>query len=483
MPLDTRLPLLAGQFKPITYQAPSQANMLAEVAQAASAMQGLQRNAMAMQAERAAREQENALAEYVRGGGAPEGLAQFGAPGARAMQQIQYGQQVAAQTRGVQQKEVEAAMGQFMSALGRTQNAQQARSVLALGFQDPLVSKAIGRFTTPEQAMAGVPDDPAQFNDWLRTQVLAPAERFKERTGAQRYISAGQGRMFDTQTRSYVDMPAAGAPVPAVPAGLTTDQTDRILTQQGYRRRPDGTQEPIPGGRADPETLRRQAEARRPAEATAPQVGARPLSEADINKRRDAVAKEYRNAGTALQNLQETLNSAQQVRTAPGLERATGFSGTYLPSFPGGAAAQAQTRLENLRGKITAMGKATAAMSGAIGSIANQEWKILADQIAVIDPVKGAGPMLEQIASLEQQARSAMERIKDAYEKQFGEDFERFPQFRDLPMPAQGAGLNAPRTTAPARPAAPSRAPAQGGLTPAEQAELEALRRRFGRQQ
>jgi hypothetical protein len=236
MPLDTRLPLLAGQFKPLTYQAPSQANMLAEVAQAASAMQGLQRNAMAMQAERAAREQENALAEYVRGGGAPEGLAQFGAPGARAMQQIQYGQQVAAQTRGVQQKEVEAAMGQFMSALGRTQNAQQARSVLALGFQDPLVSKAIGRFTTPEQAMAGVPDDPAQFNDWLRTQVLAPAERFKERTGAQRYISSGQGRMFDTQTGLYVDMPAAEAPATtgvAAPVAPAPQGRNRYITAGG----------------------------------------------------------------------------------------------------------------------------------------------------------------------------------------------------------------------------------------------------------
>jgi hypothetical protein len=58
MPLDTRLPLLAGQFKPITYQAPSQANMLAEVAQAASAMQGLQRNAMAM---REARQRQTAV--------------------------------------------------------------------------------------------------------------------------------------------------------------------------------------------------------------------------------------------------------------------------------------------------------------------------------------------------------------------------------------------------------------------------------------
>jgi len=58
MPLDTRLPLLAGQFKPLTYQAPSQANMLAEVAQAASAMQGLQRNAMAM---REARQRQTAV--------------------------------------------------------------------------------------------------------------------------------------------------------------------------------------------------------------------------------------------------------------------------------------------------------------------------------------------------------------------------------------------------------------------------------------
>jgi hypothetical protein len=60
---------------------------------------------------------------------------------------------------------------------------------------------------------------------------------------------------------------AANALVPrtAPAAGMSADQTDRILTQQGYRRRPDGTLEPIPGGRADPETLRRQVEARQPA--------------------------------------------------------------------------------------------------------------------------------------------------------------------------------------------------------------------------
>lgn len=228
MPLDTSI-IRQATFQPIQFKSPDRVNMLLQAAQAANQME-------ALQAARASREQENALAEYVRGGGGPEGLAQFGAPGARAMQQIQYGQQVAAQTRGVQQKEIEAAMGQFMGALGRTQNAQQARSVLALGFQDPLVSKAIGRFTTPEQAMAGVPDDPAQFNDWLRTQVLAPAERFKERTGAQRYISAGQGRMFDTQTGSYVDMPAAETPAAtgtAAPAAPAPQGRNRYITVGG----------------------------------------------------------------------------------------------------------------------------------------------------------------------------------------------------------------------------------------------------------
>jgi hypothetical protein len=177
----------------------------------------------------------------------------------------QYALQVEQQKREVDRKIAEQSLGQYFDALSRTQNAGQARGVIALGFKDPGLAPILGRFTTPEQAMAVVPDEPAQFNDWLRTQVLTRAERFKERTGAQRYISAGQGRMFDTQTGAYVDMPAAAeAPVPAVPARLTTDQTDRILTQQGYRRRPDGTLEPIPGGRADPETLRRQAEARQP---------------------------------------------------------------------------------------------------------------------------------------------------------------------------------------------------------------------------
>jgi hypothetical protein len=171
------------------------------------------------------------------------------------------------------------------------------------------------------------------------------------------------------------------------------------------------------------------------APAPAKEPAAKPLTAAQEATRRDKLGKEFKSASSALQTTQDVLDSIAAVKSSPGLSRATGFTGTMLPSFPEGQAAQAETRLANLKGKITALGKAQAAATGAIGSIANQEWKILSDQIAAIDPVKGAGPLLEQIGLVEAQALGAMERMRDEYSRQFGEDFERFPQFRDLPPP------------------------------------------------
>jgi hypothetical protein len=214
----------------------------------------------------------------------------------------------------------------------------------------------------------------------------------------------------------------------------------------------------------------------RGAAAPAKEPAAKPLTAAQEATRRDKLGKEFKSASSALQTTQDVLDSIAAVKDSPGLSRATGFTGTMLPSFPEGQAAQAETRLANLKGKVTALGKAAAAASGAIGSIANQEWKILADQIAAIEPVKGTGPLLEQIGLVEAQALGAMERIQDAYNRQFGEDFERFPQFRDLPPPksTQPKGRKSGGAVTPAG-AAP--APATGALSPAEQAELEQLRK------
>jgi hypothetical protein len=92
------------------------------------------------------------------------------------------------------------------------------------------------------------------------------------------------------------------------------------------------------------------------------------------------------------------------------------------------------------------LGKSLASATGAIGSIATQEWKVLADQVANLDETKGAGPLLEQISLIEEQTAGAIARIRDQYEKTRSEDFERFPQFRDLPASKKLGGKPAAPT-------------------------------------
>jgi hypothetical protein len=231
---------------------------------------------------------------------------------------------------------------------------------------------------------------------------------------SDRFVPVGR-LVFDRQTQQYISPTQAQlaqsqerAATAAAPGGKPP---------VGYRFTPTGDLEPIPGGPA--------------ARAAEP----KPLTPAQEVKRRDTLGKEFKSATAALQTTQDVLDSISFVRAEPGLSRATGFTGTFLPSIPEGAAASAETRLKNLEGKVTALGKAQAAATGAIGSIANQEWQILRDQIAAIDRTKGTGPLLKQLELVELQAQGAMARIRDAYQRQFGEDFERFPQFSDLPPP------------------------------------------------
>jgi len=314
------------------------------------------------------------------------------------------------------------------------------------------------------------------------------------------------GTPFDIGTAQPAPANALAAPPAAAPAGITREMAQQMILSPNPRIREQGKalvgtlEKTQPSRLADkfvpvgklvfdretgqfitPPAAAIAATQDRGAAAPAKEPAAKPLTAAQEATRRDKLGKEFKATTSALQTTQDVLDSIAAVKNAPGLPRATGFTGTMLPSFPEGQAAQAETRLANLKGKITALGKAQAAATGAIGSIANQEWKILSDQIAAIDPVKGTGPLLEQIELVEAQAAGAMERIRDEYSRRFGEDFERFPQFRDLPPPksTQPKGRKSGGAVTPAG-AAPAPA-ATGALSPAEQAELEQLRKWFGK--
>ena len=163
----------------------------------------------------------------------------------------------------------------------------------------------------------------------------------------------------------------------------------------------------------------------------APKASEKPMTPLQETKYRTQIAKDNQAANSVIQNMDDVIDSITAVKTSKGLDRATGLY-AYSPSVPGSDAAEAEVRLQNLEGKITNLGRAAASASGAMGTMAVQEWKIVRDMVAAIDPKKGKKPLLEQLDLVENAAKGAAQRIRDGYEKHYGADFEKYPQFADL---------------------------------------------------
>ena len=298
----------------------------------------------------------------------------------------------------------------FRDRMQRAPNPNAVRELVKMQHADPDLGPILSQTGTLEQALAEVPDDPVQFERYRQQEVMGMSEWMKSqqpKVVGNAIYNPAKGT-FETPPERPVAPKEFAPPVSIAEYELAKDDPKFM---KFLRERAAAGRAPSGGGAAAP----------------------KPLTEPQAIKLRTDVAKDYKAATSTLSQMDDLLDSIEAVKTAPGLSAATGYIGKYVPSIPEGKAAQAETRIANLRGKVTALGKSTAAMSGAIGSIANQEWKILSDQIAALDEVKGAGPLLEQIALVEQQAVRSMNLVRDAYEKTRSEDFERFPQFRDLP--------------------------------------------------
>jgi hypothetical protein len=328
--------------------------------------------------------------------------------------------------------------GMFRERLLRAPTPAAARELVMMQYADPDLAPILSQAATLEQALAEISDDPTEFEKYRQQEAMGMAEWMK----SQMPKVAGNAVYLPGENR-FITAPREPAPVaPSAPVAVMgpDGRPQYVSREQAIGMTPfsPAVVKFIGGGAGGGGG----AGTREPA--------VKPMTPVQSAKRRDQLGKEFKSAQNALQTTQDVLDSIAFVKAEPGLSRATGFTGTLLPSIPEGAAASAETRLKNLEGKVTALGKAQAAASGAIGSIANQEWKILADQIAAIDRAKGTGPLLGQLELVEAQAQGAMERIKDAYQRQFGEDFEQFPQFADLPAPKTSFKPRAPAGGKPA---------------------------------
>lgn len=178
------------------------------------------------------------------------------------------------------------------------------------------------------------------------------------------------------------------------------------------------------------------------------EAGPKQLTAVQEARLRENITKDYKSARSTISMMLDpvagVVASVNKVRKlSPSQKEAiTGFSG-YLPSITP-SSRSADTAIKNLRGKVTEMGKSTAALTGAIGQMAVQEWRIVSDMIASLD-IEGMEPadLDNQLDIIEAQARRAAEVTRDAYENQYVEEFARYPGRFQLPT-STGAAPKTP---------------------------------------
>jgi len=181
---------------------------------------------------------------------------------------------------------------------------------------------------------------------------------------------------------------------------------------------------------------RRPAAAGEDGETPAPATPAapKPLTQLQDLKMRTDIGEARAEANESLATVQAVLDAVNDLRSVPDKdkERVLGITGEYTPNFTG-AAKLAQTKLNDIKGQVTAMAKAAA---GSIGSMAVQEWDILANQIATLQAKNlDARTLNEQLGIIELRAKGLLNRTKKNYNDVYGPVIKDSEGAFDLIMP------------------------------------------------
>jgi len=136
----------------------------------------------------------------------------------------------------------------------------------------------------------------------------------------------------------------------------------------------------------------------------------------------NTVSKDRLSAETTISTMDDVLKAVKDVQDlAPKQkESVTGLTAKLPPVFADSRTAR--TKLDNLKGVVTQMGKRVASLGGAIGNMAVQEWKIVSDAIASLDTTNmNPKDLNDQLDIIAAKASAAAARTKDAYERQYEE--------------------------------------------------------------
>ena len=184
---------------------------------------------------------------------------------------------------------------------------------------------------------------------------------------------------------------------------------------------------------AQAQTQATELETFRQKEEIKKQVGSE-LTPVAEQKLRTEVGDARANAQESLATAQGVLDAAKDLRAVPDSEKGKilGYTGKYTPNLTD-AAKNAQTKFNDIKGQVIAMGKASA---GSIGSMAVQEWKILADQIVTLEAENLTPKALnDQLDIIVRRAEGLMKRTKSNYTSTYDPLIRKYEGQFDLSMP------------------------------------------------
>jgi hypothetical protein len=375
---------------------------------------------------------------------AQQKMAQDQEMNALRMQQVRGA--IGQQEREVKSQAVAQKTAMFRDRLLRARDPNSVRELIKMQYADPDVGAVLSQGSTLEQALAEVPDDPTQFEQYRQQEAMGMSEWMK----SQMPKVAGN-RVFDPRTRSFIEPPQA-APVPDKPKitdlmanyGAAKDQGfvgsifdyERKINESrrqpppprgdggggspmgkapsGYRYTPNGDLEPIPGG---------------PAAAM--------LQPKEIQKREALLPQATQSVKTVNNTMSIIGQTVDKLLANPnGINGITGLIGGVTPALTNAARA-AKADLEQLKNLAFVQGLTElreASKTGAgVGNVSNREGDRFENLKASLDRSQSKEDLESSLRRLKAQSEFTIQTMQEAFD-------ETYAYKSDAPVAPQGTG-------------------------------------------
>lgn len=336
------------------------------------------------------------------------------------------------QEREVKSQAVAQKTAMFRDRLLRARDPNSVRELVKMQYADPDVGAVLSQSGTLEQALAEVPDDPTQFEQYRQQEAMGMSEWMK----SQMPKVAGN-RVFDPRTRSFIEPPQA-APVPDKPKitdlmanyGAAKDQGfvgsifdyERKINESrrqpppprgdggggspmgkapsGYRYTPNGDLEPIPGG---------------PAAAM--------LQPKEIQKREALLPQATQSLKTVNNTMSIIGQTVDKLLANPnGINGITGLIGGATPALTNAARA-AKADLEQLKNLAFVQGltelRAASKTGAGVGNVSNREGDRFENLKASLDRSQSKEDLESSLRRLKAQSEFTIQTMQEAFDETY----------------------------------------------------------------